>query len=427
MNGVLSRHDINAKFEWIKRVRFVAAFLMLLVFTALRLMNLLDFPFLLFAAAPLFEMFVNQPYPWIVRRFRNYQNVFFVNQLLDVLAITWGLHFTGGMNIYALILVYPLVFIFTGTILGAGRAYFMANFSFFCYAFLTWLEFTGKIPVVHSMESGIPGHVRFINVLLVLPLYNLIAFFTSYLTGMLRQSLEKQKILQQSNEELETFAAMVSHDLQEPLAKVVGFSELIEMEAGDRLKASEKDYLNRMKTASVRMQEMIQGVLEYSRVSARPAPLETIKLREVIQQVATDLEARMREAGGRIDDSGLEDFEIMANRLQMQRLFQNLISNALKYHKKGECPVVVIRTQKSGRHEVVISVSDNGIGFDPKYKSEIFKPFSRLRGSSEYGGAGIGLAVCERIIYRHGGTIEADGVLGQGTTFSMRLPLAGSL
>ena len=192
--------EIEEKFRWVVIVRFVAASSILSVFAIIRIKGWLEFPFLLFSIAPLFEMFVNQPYSWIVSRVRNYERVFIVNLILDIFMITWGVHFLGGMDVFVTLLVYPLVFIFAGIVLRPKITYLMANLSFIAYASMVYLEYHGIISRIPSVNLAMADNVRLLFTLLVLPLYNIIAFYVSFLTGSLRES--KEELKRSSNEYL---------------------------------------------------------------------------------------------------------------------------------------------------------------------------------------------------------------------------------
>lgn len=223
--------------------------------------------------------------------------------------------------------------------------------------------------------------------------------------------------LERSNQALKDFAAIASHDLQEPLRKVTVF--------GGRLRGhidnSGSDYLDRMLRASVRMQSLIDDLLEYSRVAAKPRIFEPTDLQTVVSGVLSDLEILVAQTGAKVEVGSLPTIE--ADEIQMRQLFQNLIANALKFQRKKIPPVVTIQCHYSEVDTLwTITVEDNGIGFDQKYAERIFKPFERLHGRSEYEGSGIGLAVCQKIILRHGGTIKAESDLEKGTKFIITLP-----
>lgn len=239
-----------------------------------------------------------------------------------------------------------------------------------------------------------------------------------------RELREMTSALRRSNESLEEFAYIASHDLQEPLRKVRGFGEMLAEEAGEALTTEQRDYLQRMQNAAARMQELITGLLTYSRVTTKRQPLQHIDLTHVLHQVVADLELRIQETGGRVEVDSLPEVE--ADPLQMRQLFQNLISNALKFHREDARPLVRVRgeTLRSGRCQ--IKVEDNGIGFKPEESERIFKPFQRLHGRDTYDGTGMGLPVCKKIVERHGGSITARSKPGEGSTFTVILPCSGA-
>jgi light-regulated signal transduction histidine kinase (bacteriophytochrome) len=233
--------------------------------------------------------------------------------------------------------------------------------------------------------------------------------------------LESQaKELKRSNEDLEQFASVASHDLSEPLRKVQMFSRQLHDSEAEHLSAAGHDYLRRMGDAAERMESLIRDLLEFSRVTTRGHPFALVDLEQVFREVESDLEGTLDSTGGRIEIGGLPTVE--ADPLQMRQLAQNLLANALKFGREGIPPVVTVTGEFEGRHAIV-TVSDNGIGFDPQYSDRIFQVFERLHGRSSYAGTGIGLALCRKIAERHGGGIEADGRPGAGATFTVTLPV----
>ncbi len=231
--------------------------------------------------------------------------------------------------------------------------------------------------------------------------------------------------LARSNQELEQFAYVASHDLQEPLRKVRSFGDRLARRAAEGLDERSLDYLRRMQGASERMQALIDALLDYSRVSSRAKPFEQVRLEEVVEGVLSDLEIRREATGARIALGPLP--EIAGDPSQLRQLFQNLIGNALKFHHPDRAPEIDIRaeavpgtgTQGAGWR---LTVRDNGIGFEAEQATRIFDPFHRLHGRSAYPGTGIGLAICAKIVQRHGGTIRASAAPGEGARFEFFLP-----
>jgi signal transduction histidine kinase len=233
--------------------------------------------------------------------------------------------------------------------------------------------------------------------------------------------------LKSSNQQLERFAFVAAHDLQEPLRKVLAFGDLLALGAQDRLGDKERDYLARMQGAAGRMRDLISNLLEYSRISTRAQPFGPVDLDSVVNDVWADL-SRTVGSGARMEADPLPTIE--ADRDQMYRLFLNLVGNALKFRHPDRPPVVQITGRIVGapsgdplQAQCEVLVSDNGIGFEAKYQEQIFDIFQRLHGRGEYEGTGMGLAICRRIVERHGGTITAEGHPGQGATITVRLLL----
>lgn len=232
--------------------------------------------------------------------------------------------------------------------------------------------------------------------------------------------------LQRSNEELNQFALIASHDLQEPLRKIRQFSEALRRSLGGDLPADADDSLNRMQRATERMQGMIDGLLELARVNTRGGTFETTDLTRLVKEVISDLEPRLEASSGQVWCDPLPDAEVDV--LQFRRLMQNLLSNAIKYHRKGIPPIVQVRAVALGADRdnparLAISVEDNGIGFNEEDVQRIFGPFQRLHGIGEYEGTGMGLAICQKIVERHRGKIEVRSSPGEGSTFTVIIPL----
>ncbi len=227
--------------------------------------------------------------------------------------------------------------------------------------------------------------------------------------------------LERLNEELQEFAFVASHDLQEPLRKIQTFGNLLAGKYRELLDEEGRDYLMRMTRAASRMSELLHSLLAYSRIATRPNPFEPVQLGRVVEEALSDLEMAVTGNGGRVEAGDLPTID--GDAPQLRQLFQNLIGNAIKYCKESEKPLVRIHGNVDG--EVCrILIRDNGIGFEQEYVDRIFRPFQRLHGkSSNYEGMGMGLAICRKIVERHGGSITAESASGHGATFIVTLPV----
>lgn len=260
-----------------------------------------------------------------------------------------------------------------------------------------------------------------------------------------QQILEKTKDLETLNEELQRFAYVASHDLQEPLRKILTFSSLLDKELNSQVNDKGRMYMEKIAQASTRMQSLIEDILQFSRVKSNPDAFATCDLNHIINQVISDMEIQVAQSGASIHVDPLPVIEAIPS--QMGQLFQNLLSNAVKFQKPGVPPVVEVRCDELyGRHlanhytqadlagiqmlqgwehqpYVCITIRDNGIGFDNTYADKVFEIFQRLHGKM-YSGTGIGLAICKKIVDNHHGSIAARSEVGKGATFTVILPKA---
>ena len=239
--------------------------------------------------------------------------------------------------------------------------------------------------------------------------------------------------LQRSNRELEEFAFVASHDLQEPLRKIRAFGDRLRQKYSSELGERGADYVERMHAASERMSQLIDDLLSFSRVSTRQQPFETVDLNRVMLGVQEDLEYAIEDAGAKIDIDPLPTMDADAS--QLGQVFMNLIGNSIKF-RRPDVPIhIQVRADTGPEYAVELGLDetpgdwcrlrfiDNGIGFEEHYADKVFNLFQRLHGRDEYAGTGIGLALCRKIIERHGGVIEAQSTPGEGSEFIIRLPL----
>ncbi|MCH8311552.1 MAG: PAS domain S-box protein [Nitrospinae bacterium] len=283
-----------------------------------------------------------------------------------------------------------------------------------------------KLNIIHPyrLKSGKKGWVQTDKV----PYYNKIRDIHGILVfaiDITRQREAEIKILEYStklegaNKELEEFASIASHDLQEPLRKIISFGDLLKT----RIPATDEkahNYLNRMQNSALRMRNLVEDLLQYTRVNSKPRAFESLDLNKVVKNVLNDLEARIGETQGVVNIKDLPVVE--GDPIQMYQLFLNLIANALKFHREGIPPVVNLDSAKIENGFWEISVEDNGIGIEEEYVDKIFKPFERLHGKTTYEGTGIGLTICNKIVSRHGGKITVKRQSTNGVTFYITLP-----
>jgi PAS domain S-box-containing protein len=226
------------------------------------------------------------------------------------------------------------------------------------------------------------------------------------------------RVLEQSNVELKQFAYVASHDLQSPLRSISGFVQLLRMEYEGKLDEQAQDWIRRTVQSIEQMQTLIRDLLSYSRVDARSRPFTQIPFLDVVNDALAQLDSSIHDSGAQVTWDPLP--EIMGDRSQLVQLMQNLIGNALNY-RGDQPPRIHISTERRGR-EWIFCVRDNGIGIDPKYNEQIFEMFRRLHDQKEHPGTGIGLAVCRRVVNRHGGKIWVESEPGHGCAFYFTFP-----
>ncbi|MBO0947854.1 GAF domain-containing sensor histidine kinase [Fibrella forsythiae] len=249
-------------------------------------------------------------------------------------------------------------------------------------------------------------------------------------TSELRESVY---YLQRSNQNLQQFAQIASHDLQEPLRKIQSFGDILQAKWGTQL-GDDVDLLMRMQQAAKRMSSLIKDLLVYSRILTRQEDPASISLNQVVADVLKMLEINISEANAQVTVTALP--VVQGDSKQLEQLFQNLLSNALKFRRKGIPSQITVGSQPISAADLPdlikpikkvamyhrVQVSDNGIGFDGKYVDRMFQVFQRLHSKNEFTGTGIGLAICEKVVNNHGGIITATSQPGSGSTFSVYLP-----
>lgn len=233
---------------------------------------------------------------------------------------------------------------------------------------------------------------------------------------------KSERELKRSNNELQQFAYVASHDLQEPLRTIASFTQLLARRYEGKLDKDADEYIDFIVDASVRMKQQIEDLLEFSRIMTRGGEFKKLNVKNVVEEEIGNLKTLIDENNAEITCDSLPD--IYADHRQIARLFQNLIANSIKFRNPQTSPKIHISAKKDeNTNEYIFSVSDNGIGIEPQYKDKIFTIFQRLHTRDEYQGTGIGLAVAKKIIQRHGGRIWVESEFGKGSTFYFTIPL----
>ena len=233
--------------------------------------------------------------------------------------------------------------------------------------------------------------------------------------------VETAEKLRRSNHELQQFASIASHDLQEPLRSVGNFAGLLKGRYGDQLNEEAKDWLDRIVNAAQRMSQLVRDLLAYSRVESRAEPFQSVDCNAVVDEVVRGLSAAIEESDATVTRGDLPT--LFADRTQLGQLLQNLIANAIKF-RGNEPPFIHIGVEEQNGHWR-FSVRDNGIGIAPRFQQQIFEVFRRLHRGEKFAGTGIGLAICRRVVHRHGGDIGVVSQPGEGSTFFFTIPVGG--
>ncbi len=234
---------------------------------------------------------------------------------------------------------------------------------------------------------------------------------------------ERSESLERSNKELEQFAYVASHDLQEPLRMVASYTQLLSKRYKGKLDSDADDFINYAVDGANRMQMLINDLLHYSRVGTRGKDFVMTEFNAVLEKTLIDLKKAVEENSAKVVIDPLPS--LMADGGQIGQLFQNLISNAIKF-RGNEPPQIQVSSEKN-KDKWIFSVRDNGIGVDPEYSSRIFEIFQRLHSKEDYPGSGIGLAICKKIVERHGGNIWVESEPAKGTTFYFTIPIKGEI
>jgi light-regulated signal transduction histidine kinase (bacteriophytochrome) len=227
--------------------------------------------------------------------------------------------------------------------------------------------------------------------------------------------------LKRSNEDLQQFAYVASHDLQEPLRMVASYVALIARRYKGKLDADADEFISFAVDGAKRMQSLIQDLLAFSRIGSKGVELVKTSSEDALHRAIKNLRVAIADSGAQVTHDALPS--VLADEIQLTQLFQNLLGNAIKY-RRAETPGVHIAARQTGPKKWIFSVQDNGLGIEPQYFERIFGMFQRLHGREEFSGTGMGLAICKKIVERHGGDISVESTLGQGSTF--RFPLTAS-
>ncbi|MBN2089205.1 hypothetical protein JW964_06315 [candidate division KSB1 bacterium] len=337
------------------------------------------------------------------------------------------------------VLLYPLLFIIASLLLRRREYYVFITLSLFSIIWIGWQEMKGTLtsPViaVYYQNGFVLAELISIIIILLLGATGIHLIIQNMLTYLNRAQINEKALqeanrlldrrvqertdeLQAANRELEAFAYSVSHDLRAPLRSISIFSRILREDYCTQLSVEIQDYLERINTSAIRMDNLICHLLEFSRLSRQPLHKTPIDLTQLVKQVVEELQSEKMNQNAIISIGKLP--RGYGDQSLMRQVFMNLLSNAFKYSRFQNPPQIEIGYQHSG-NRVVYFVRDNGVGFDMKFVDKLFGVFQRLHSQAEFEGTGIGLAIVRRIIQRHGGEVWAEGKVGEGATFYLTL------
>ncbi|MBN2311749.1 MAG: response regulator [Candidatus Hydrogenedentes bacterium] len=435
-----------AKASAIIKVRFASAFSCLVGYGIADAVGWMDLHMGLVLAVTAFEMLLNQPYPFLLRRFRHPERVFSTNVLVDAVAITVGTYVLGGSKAYIMLLVYPLPFIFSGIVLTSAHTYLSANAAFVCYAALAYLEHAHFIPPASNPDITMSGGLQIFFTLMVCPFFNTIAFAVTRLSGMIRAREEEVKA---KNRQLEAevdermrteealidakeaaeagarakseFLANMSHEIRTPMNGVIGIAELL---LDTPLSQEQREYADTIIESANGLLAILNDILDFSKIEAGRLDIEIIDfdLRAILESASDVLCLRAQEKG--LEYVYSLDPEVPSlvrgDPGRLRQILVNLIGNAVKFTSKGEIVVHAgLEDETNAAATVRFSVRDTGIGISPEASKSLFGAFMQEDTSTtrQYGGTGLGLAISKQLAELMGGQIGVASEPGMGSTF----------
>ena len=423
-NAVQSSTGVLFKYEWVIYIRFICATFAMLSMALLRSLGLMDFPPYAFLVPHFVEMFVNQPYPFLVRKAKNPDTVVFVNSMIDMFVITWALHTIGGMNAFFWVLVYPLVFISTGFLIGMKNTFYLANVAFLCYAGLVYLESNGSLPVLGMHEVYLPDKARLVNTLLVFPFYNLLAYASSFLGGMMHQREEQlretKNMLYQAGKLAARSGTTMAHKINPPLSKIKGQLLFLEEKFGAGSPSTAM-----LKTIAHQVSD-IEGIINGAITKDVNAGgvLTPVDIHQHIEEAFSIASAQLRDGRVKVKRQYGENIpHLKADAKQMEQLFVNIIGNIAEGASKHGGGELLAKTRK-----VEAGVDRPQDTLEVVFASEVpseaeIRLAQQFTSDNPPAEAGVGILTCLAIVQRHGGKMRMQYTQGQDVKYLISLPI----
>ncbi len=446
---ISNRKNLFDQFNWIVKVRYLTSLIILVVYFFGQAFGWFDYHSATLVFFLCLQMLLNQPYNFILKRLKDPQRFFIFNQLIDVLLTVGSIHIVGNHDIFYILLIYPIMFIYSGIVFSPFAAFFFSNIAFVSYISFVFLQSMGLVHIVGMQGVNVIAIKEFDFIVNVL-IYNVFGFFICYLHLLLQgreedlrqrnHDLRKERdtVLKLANEAnlanqaKSLFLASMSHELRTPLNAINGFTELLKSTGLD---ADQKEYVYTISSSGDMLLNLINDILDLSKLEAGKVELEHIdfNLSYLILDIFKMVQAEFsnKPIDVYIDIARDVPQQLKGDPTRLKQIFLNLISNAFKFTEDGEIGVAVVVDHNNSEGEelsLILTVKDTGIGISENKEGVIFESFSQADSSTtrQFGGTGLGLAICRRLIEAMKGNIRVHSEIGKGSDFIFNIKLMKS-